>query len=103
MVTEPSGFFSRRLTNMAAKTCLHLTPRVSKSGHSQVRKRDGWWWVPSQAGQGLYRVQIAKKFATMSASVQTTYPQEWAAYNEAQTNEKDKFQALLSDLCNGIP
>jgi hypothetical protein len=29
-----------------------------------IRKRDGWWWVPSQAGTGLYRVQIAKKFAT---------------------------------------
>ncbi|MBA3916642.1 MAG: transposase, partial [Acidobacteriales bacterium] len=33
----------------------------------------------------------------------TTYPQQWAAYNEAQTNEKDKFQSLLADLCNGIP
>jgi transposase len=108
-----------------------------------IRKRDGWWWVPSQAGTGLYRVQIAKKFATcecpdyttrggkckhifaatfvlrreqgpdgtitvtesltVSATTQTTYPQNWAAYNEAQTNEKDKFLMLLSDLCNGIP
>jgi transposase len=108
-----------------------------------IRKRDGWWWVPSQAGTGLYRVQIAKKFATcecpdyttrgvrckhifaatfvlrrekgpdgtitvtesltVSATTQTTYPQNWAAYNQAQTNEKDKFLLLLSDLCNGIP
>lgn len=108
-----------------------------------IRKQNGWWMVPSQAGPGLYRVQLAKKFATcecadfqtrgvkckhvfaatfvsrreknsdgsvtvtesltMSATTQTTYPQQWAAYNEAQTNEKDKFQALLSDLCNGIP
>jgi transposase len=107
-----------------------------------IRKRDGWWWVPSQAGTGLYRVQIAKKFATcecpdfasrgvkckhifaatfvlrrqqgpdgsvtvtesltVSTTTQTTYPQNWAAYNEAQTNEKDKFLMLLSDLCNGI-
>ena len=27
---------------------------------------------------------------------QTTYPQVWPAYNAAQTNEKDKFQSLLS-------
>ena len=39
----------------------------------------------------------------VSATQQTTYPQAWAAYNEAQTNEKDKFQTLLADLCNGIP
>ena len=32
--------------------------------HRTIRKRDGWWWVPSQTGTGLYRVQIAKKFAT---------------------------------------
>jgi hypothetical protein len=28
-----------------------------------------------------------------------TYPQVWPAYNRAQTNEKDKFQILLADLC----
>jgi len=32
----------------------------------------------------------------------TTYPQAWAAYNAAQTNEKDKFLSLLFDLCRGI-
>jgi Transposase DDE domain/SWIM zinc finger len=106
-----------------------------------IRKHDGWWWVPSQAGPGLYRVQLAKKFAVcecpdfkkrqtackhifaatfvsrrenpdgsvtvtqavMTATTETTYPQEWVGYNEAQTNEKDKFQALLADLCNGLP
>ncbi len=108
-----------------------------------IRKRDGWYWVPSQAGAGLYRVQIAKKFATcecpdytsrglrckhvyaamfvqrrekgsdgsvtvtesliVSATTQTTYSQSWAAYNEAQTTEKDRFLVLLSDLCNGLP
>lgn len=31
-----------------------------------------------------------------------TYKQEWSAYNEAQTNEKSKFQALLYELCRGI-
>src|SRR2546423_1240881 len=35
-------------------------------------------------------------------SVRKTYPQNWPAYNAAQTNEKAKFQALLRDLCAGI-
>lgn len=32
-----------------------------------------------------------------------TYPQQWAAYNQAQTTEKSKAQALLHDLCKLIP
>ena len=32
----------------------------------------------------------------------TTYPQNWPAYNKAQTTEKDHFQVLLRDLCKGI-
>jgi hypothetical protein len=31
-----------------------------------------------------------------------TYPQNWVAYNEAQTKEKSQFQSLLHDLCSGI-
>jgi transposase len=107
-----------------------------------IRKRDGWWLVPSQTGSGIYRVQLAPKFATcecpdfgtrggtckhifaatfvmrreqnadgsttvtqtatFTTTKRTTYPQDWAAYNAAQTNEKDKFQALLRDLCRGV-
>ena len=32
----------------------------------------------------------------------TTYTQDWRAYNKAQVNEKDTFQVLLRDLCDGI-
>src|SRR5271157_5931522 len=107
-----------------------------------IRKRDGWWLVPSQTGNGIYRVQLAPKFATcecpdfgtrggkckhiyaatfvmrreqnadgsttvtesvtVTATKQTTYPQQWPAYNAAQTNEKDRFQSLLRDLCSGV-
>ena len=31
-----------------------------------------------------------------------TYPQNWPAYDAAQTNEKRHFQALLADLCKTI-
>jgi transposase len=109
-----------------------------------IRKRDGWWWVPSQTGTKLYRVQLTSKFATcecadfakrgqackhivaacvmqikqeqnadgtttvtktvmVAAEEKTTYPQNWSAYNRAQTNEQDKFLVLLADLCSGIP
>ena len=31
-----------------------------------------------------------------------TYPQNWSAYNAAQTNEKSHFQTLLRDLCSDV-
>jgi hypothetical protein len=34
--------------------------------------------------------------------VKPSYPQNWAAYNQAQTNEKDLFQSLLVELLKGI-
>ncbi|MBA4068207.1 MAG: transposase [Isosphaera sp.] len=42
---------------------------------------------------------------TVSATVQkkTTYPQQWRAYNAAQSVEKDRVQELLCDLCRGVP
>src|SRR5205807_5108319 len=40
---------------------------------------------------------------TVTATKRKTYPQNWKAYNAAQTQEGDKFQALLHDLCSGIP
>ena len=31
-----------------------------------------------------------------------TYPQNWPAYNAAQTSEKDTFYSLLADLCSHV-
>lgn len=31
-----------------------------------------------------------------------TYPQDWTAYNAAQTHEKDEFVVLLRKLCSGL-
>lgn len=39
---------------------------------------------------------------TVRETVRKTYPQDWRAYNAAQTNEKAKFLDLLHDLCSGI-
>ncbi len=55
----------------------------------------------------MRREQNADGSVTVTKSVtlteqRTTYPQAWSAYNEAQTNEQDKFQSLLHDLCSGL-
>src|SRR5689334_23938379 len=40
---------------------------------------------------------------TETRAVRLTYAQDWAAYNAAQTTEKETFCRLLRDLCNGVP
>jgi len=40
---------------------------------------------------------------TVQITKRPSYPQNWPAYNEAQTSEKKMFQSLLHDLCAGIP
>lgn len=40
---------------------------------------------------------------TLAVVKRKTYPQNWKAYNAAQTEEQDKFQVLLSDLCRKLP
>ncbi len=40
---------------------------------------------------------------SVTKTVKRTYPQNWPAYNAAQTNEKDRFMVLLRDLCAGLP
>lgn len=39
---------------------------------------------------------------TIAKSVRVTYPQNWPAYNAAQTNEGERVATLLRDLCAGI-
>jgi hypothetical protein len=38
-----------------------------------------------------------------AAAVRVTCAQDWPAYNEAQTNEKSHFAALLHELCATVP
>ncbi len=40
---------------------------------------------------------------TETRTMKVTYGQDWTAYNNAQTGEKDRFISLLADLCNRIP
>src|SRR5689334_16725538 len=40
---------------------------------------------------------------TETAAVRVSYPQNWPAYNRAQTQEKGMFCALLRDLAASVP
>jgi transposase len=47
--------------------------------------------------------EVVTESVTVTETVKRkTYPQQWDAYNAAQTNEKDKFQELLAALCQGV-
>jgi hypothetical protein len=39
---------------------------------------------------------------SITLTKKTTYKQNWAAYNKAQSMEKDRVQELLHDLCRGL-
>src|SRR5437868_15335549 len=57
----------------------------------------------------IYAVQIVVKREytddgetqtfTETVTVKKTYSQDWSAYNRAQTHEKERFLALLDELC----
>jgi transposase len=47
-------------------------------------------------------ITVTKTVTVTETVKKPTYPQQWPAYNAAQTHEKDKFQVLLSDLCQGL-
>jgi len=40
---------------------------------------------------------------TVTVVSKKTYPQNWKAYNTAQTHEKSELQALLYELCRNVP
>ena len=60
--------------------------------------------LPNQDG-GSSSTMTATNLNPTTANPQPrkTYPQDWPAYNAAQTSEKDTFMVLLADLCANIP
>jgi transposase len=45
---------------------------------------------------------VTETLSIAEVSQRPTYTQAWSAYNRAQTNEKEKFQSMLADLCQSI-
>ena len=46
--------------------------------------------------------QVTETVTVTATTVRKTYPQDWRAYNKAQTHEKERFLNLLHQLCQGI-
>src|ERR1700722_2318073 len=46
--------------------------------------------------------KITESVTVIQSVQRKTYPQQWPAYNRAQTTEKETFQQLLAALCEGI-
>ena len=81
-------------SEMFSCTCLDHETRGIKCKHvyaaTYVMERN-------QNPDGSFTVQ-----ESLTVEKRPTYPQNWSAYNAAQTHEQDKFQTLLADLCSGL-
>ncbi len=49
------------------------------------------------------RREVTTEDGTVTEEVKITYTQDWAAYNKAQCEEKDRLLPMLADLCSTIP
>lgn len=51
----------------------------------------------------IQRIRNPDGTTTVTQTTRVTYPQNWAAYNAAQTSEKETVAGLLRELCARIP
>lgn len=61
-----------------------------------------------RACKHVFAVEIVRKRenpdgSVLTETVRVTYSQDWAAYNAAQCEEKERFLPMLRDLCSLIP
>ena len=47
--------------------------------------------------------EVGPEGETVTEQVKVTYTQDWAAYNRAQCEEKERFLPMLADLCSTVP
>jgi hypothetical protein len=102
---------------------------VELTERAKIHRKGDVWAVPSQSGRGRYWVRLnggkpfctcpdheirgqrcKHIFATEHVAKRETESEKpkprvrsWPSYNAAQTSEKAKFVALLSDLCRSVP
>ncbi|MGA2527979.1 MAG: transposase [Acidimicrobiales bacterium] len=51
----------------------------------------------------VIRREYSSQGDVVTETMRVTYTQDWAAYNAAQCEEKDRFMPMLADLCSTIP
>src|SRR5688572_25758682 len=77
-------------------------PECNCPDHETRRVKCKHIWAVEFTIQREYSNDGQSETLKQTVTVRKTYKQEWSAYNAAQTNEKDQFQTLLHDLCQGI-
>jgi transposase len=111
---------------LAKKGDVWLVPSQSDNGHYKVNATDPDWPTCTCPDFELRHARCKHIYAveytieretstkrtktdkgetvttTVTETVKIRYKQVWSAYNNAQTNEKARFLALLADLCSGI-
>lgn len=98
----------------------YLVPSSSGKSKYEVDPDKGWCQCPDHEERGvvckhihavrivLERQENADGSVTETVEIteriqRKTYPQNWTAYNKAQTNEKRHFRELLGELTDTIP
>jgi transposase len=119
---EERGIQIAKVARIDRKGDSYLVPSMSGNGRYTVDPVAATCTCPDCQQNGnkckhIFAVEFAMKRETttnvdgsttvtetvaIKAVQRTTYPQNWPAYNEAQTNEQDQFQRLLKDLCSNI-
>lgn len=117
---EERGLIIAALCKLSRQDGAWLVPSQTANGRQYVvNPKEGSCTCPDHQETGfkckhLYAVEITIKremasdgTVTETKSITFTekkvYRQDWPAYNEAQMTEKNRFQALLYDLCRGVP
>jgi transposase len=85
------------LAETATCTCLDHETRGVKCKHIYAAT-----FVMRREQNADGSTTVTESLTVTETKERTTYPQNWSAYNEAQTHEQDRFQALLADLCSGL-
>ena len=57
---------------------------------------------PPNHDGGINSIMMCTHITPLAPTPQATAPQDWKAYNAAQTHELEHFVTLLRDLCDGI-
>ncbi len=84
------------LTHVGSCTCPDYETRKVKCKHIYAAK------FVMKREQNADGTTTVTESLTVTTEKRTTYPQNWTAYNAAQTCEQDRFQTLLADLCSGL-
>src|ERR1700680_134968 len=95
--TAASGSSHRKLGKSTIRWTKRSGPAPAPIGRNQEPCKHGF-----AVEYTIQRQTDAQGHTTVTETMRVTSPQEWAAYNAAQTHEKERVALLLRDLCAAI-